>query len=86
MLSFCYDYPPEVYRKIKEYGAIPKYRKERGFKCRTDFKGQVRVIFAPSGERRIYKDAEEARKDLEEYRLKDIPQRVEPMGAQERAR
>ena len=71
-----------MYRKIKEYGAIPKYQKERVFKCRADFKGQLRVIFASSGARRIYRDAEEARKDLEEYGLKDVPQRVEPLGAQ----
>ena len=81
-ITFSFDYQPEVYRRIKDYGSIPKYLKQRGHRCRTDYCGQLRVTFSPNGERVTYRDAEQARMDLETHGFENVPQRIEPTTEQ----
>ena len=88
-VSFGYDYPPTVYKRIRLYKGLPKYLKDHGLKGKTDYLGKMKVTWA-DGTTTTYGDAAAVREGLTTKgyeELPDLPTRVagrRPAGAFQR--
>ena len=88
-LSFGYDYPPTVYKRIRLYKGLPKYLKEHGLRGKTDYLGKMKVTWE-DGTTTIYGDAAAVREGLAKKgyeELPDLPTRAvgrRPAGAFQR--
>ena len=71
-LSFSYDYPPAVYKRIKLYKGLPKYLKEQGLKGKTDYLGRMKVTWTDRSTT-TYKDAAAVREGLAERKYVGMP-------------